>query len=189
MNVRLLLAGVIVAALAVAAYQAAQLARDPSPSEAAPAPAAPPAKTAPEPAAPSAPDSAEAGPSEASASGADAPFDRDVARRITVDEVKRLLDRGEKIAFVDTRAHVPDVIIKGAAQVPEDELEAWARRVPRDAFVVVYCTCANESTAAREVLALQRLGFRRAFALRDGLMAWQSLDLPTEPPRRERPAA
>lgn len=189
MNVRNLLAAVIVAAFAVALYEAALLVRTPAPQAPAPASPAPHAEPPRDPATPAGLQPSEVRSAEELQPGADAPFDPDVARRITVEGVKRRLDRGEKVVFVDTRAEIPDVMIEGAAQVPEDKLEAWAKRVPRDSFVVAYCTCANEATAAREVLALQRLGFRHAFALRDGLMAWQSYDLPTAPPRRPSPAA
>ena len=115
---------------------------------------------------------------------ANAPFDPAVARRITVDEVKARLDRGEKILFVDTRAEIPDKIVKGATVVTPDRLAAWAAKTPKSAVVVVYCTCSHEATAEAEVLELQKRGFKSAYALLDGLIAWEALGLPTEPPPR-----
>lgn len=183
MNVRMLLAAVVVAALAFAGYQAVQMVKPEPKAPELPAPA-PPVDIARESTGSAGTQPYEVRAAEQLQPGADAPFERDVARRITVDEVKQRLDRGQKIHFVDTRAEIPDVMIEGAVQVPEDRLEAWAKAVPRNASIVVYCTCANEATAVREVLALQKLGFRNAYALRDGLAAWQSFDLPTQRPVR-----
>jgi rhodanese-related sulfurtransferase len=186
MNVRFVVAAVAVAALAFAGYQAALVfssARASEPSAAAaPAPPAPAASGASAPVGGTAPYAAKA--ADQYAAGADAPFDPAVARRITVEQVKARLDKGDKILFVDTRADIPDVMIRGAVQVPEDKLDTWARTVSKNALIVIYCTCADEATAAREVIALQKSGFRRAYALRDGLAAWQADDLPTEQPRR-----
>jgi rhodanese-related sulfurtransferase len=189
MNLRVILVAVVVLALAAAAYQAAMLFRTPHPA----APAAAPAP-APSPAPPAVTTTAGTKPYEVKAAeefapGIDAPFDATVARRITVEQVEQRLDAGKKVVFIDTRADIPDVMIKGAVRVTEDAIEAWGARNPKASFVVIYCTCANEATAAREVIALQKLGFEHAYALRDGLAAWQSFDLPTEQPPHEPPAS
>jgi rhodanese-related sulfurtransferase len=190
MNVRYVLGAIAVAALAFAGYQAAMLVSStpgapsaPDTTAATPAPA--PAPDTPSPrVAPAGTQPYEVRAVEESLPGADAPFAVDVARRITAEQVKARMDKGQKVVFVDTRVDIPDVMIAGAVQVPEPRVGAWSRSVPKSSFVVIYCTCAAEATAAREVLALQKLGFKSAFALRDGLGAWQSLDLPTQQPPR-----
>jgi rhodanese-related sulfurtransferase len=178
MNQRYVLAAILVAALAFAGYQVYELLRPaPATAPAAPAPPATAAASPPQPAG-TMPYDAVAAPR--ATVGADAPFDPAVARRITAREAGDLLASGKQVVFVDTRTAVDGPIIRGAVQVAESDVERWARGVPKSAYVVVYCTCAHESTAEREVLALQRLGFQNAYALLDGLMAWESAGLPTE---------
>jgi len=67
-------------------------------------------------------------------------FDPKVARRITADEVKKRMDAGQKVIVIDTRGKVAGPIVKGSAHVPSDQLEAWAKDHPKDAFIVAYCT-------------------------------------------------
>ena len=64
--------------------------------------------------------------------------------RVTVDEVKARLDRGEPIAFVDSRsAHAwstSDVQIPGSVRVPPDDAIKFLERVPKNRSVITYCT-------------------------------------------------
>lgn len=64
--------------------------------------------------------------------------------RISVDEVKRRLDSGESIAFVDARAEDAwrrsEIQIPGSIRVSPDEPEAHLGSVPRGRLVVPYCT-------------------------------------------------
>jgi rhodanese-related sulfurtransferase len=66
------------------------------------------------------------------------------ATRVTVDEVKERMERGEQFAFVDTRNPVAwgesDVKLPGAIRVPADELEQHLSEIPRDRAVITYCT-------------------------------------------------
>ena len=66
------------------------------------------------------------------------------ATRVTVDEVKARLDRGEQLAFVDTRnpkawgesaQKLPNAI-----RVPADELAQHLDEIPHDRTVITYCT-------------------------------------------------
>lgn len=64
--------------------------------------------------------------------------------RVTVDEVKARLDRGEPIAFLDVRNPQAwgeaDTRLPGAIRVPADEAERHLDEIPRDRAVVTYCT-------------------------------------------------
>ena len=66
------------------------------------------------------------------------------ATRVTVDEVKERMDRGEQFAFVDTRNPVAwgesDVKLPGATRVPANELDEHLSEIPRDRAVITYCT-------------------------------------------------
>jgi rhodanese-related sulfurtransferase len=66
------------------------------------------------------------------------------ATRVTVEEVKERMDRGEQFAYVDTRNPVAwgesDVKLPGAIRVPANELEQHLSEIPRDRAVITYCT-------------------------------------------------
>jgi rhodanese-related sulfurtransferase len=64
--------------------------------------------------------------------------------RVTVDEVKERMDRGEQFAFVDTRNPTAwgeaDRKLPGAIRVPADDAEQHLDEIPRDRTVITYCT-------------------------------------------------
>ena len=66
------------------------------------------------------------------------------ATRITTDEVKERMDRGEQFAFVDTRNPKAwaesDKKLPNAIRVPAEELEEHLDKIPRDRAVLTYCT-------------------------------------------------
>jgi rhodanese-related sulfurtransferase len=66
------------------------------------------------------------------------------ATRVTVDEVKERMDRGEQFTFVDTRNPQAwgeaETKLPGAARVPAGELEQHLDEIPRDRAVITYCT-------------------------------------------------
>ena len=71
--------------------------------------------------------------------------DTDQVERITVEQVKNLLDHGEKIVFLDTRnPHdwaASEQIIPGARRVANDQdLAKVLKQIPPDSKIVTYCT-------------------------------------------------
>ena len=64
--------------------------------------------------------------------------------RITADEVKERIDRGEEFAFVDTRNPQAwgqsDRKLPNAIRVPAGELEQHLNEIPKDRVVITYCT-------------------------------------------------
>jgi rhodanese-related sulfurtransferase len=66
------------------------------------------------------------------------------ATRITTDEVKERLDRGEQFAFVDTRNPTAwaesDQKLPNAIRVPAEELNQHLDEIPKDRAVITYCT-------------------------------------------------
>ena len=66
------------------------------------------------------------------------------ATRITTDEVKERLDRGEEFAFLDTRNPQAwaeaDKKLPNAMRVPAGELEQHLNEIPKDRAVITYCT-------------------------------------------------
>ena len=66
------------------------------------------------------------------------------ATRVTVDEVRERMERGEQFTFVDTRNPQAwgeaETKLPGAIRVPADELEQHLDEIPRDRAVITYCT-------------------------------------------------
>ena len=66
------------------------------------------------------------------------------ATRVTVDEVKERMERGEEFAFVDTRNPKAwgeaTTKLPGAIRLPADKLEQHLAEIPRDRTVITYCT-------------------------------------------------
>jgi adenylyltransferase/sulfurtransferase len=66
------------------------------------------------------------------------------ATRVTVDEVRERMERGEQFTFVDTRNPQAwgesDVKLPGAIRVPAGELEQHLSEIPHDRAAITYCT-------------------------------------------------
>jgi rhodanese-related sulfurtransferase len=64
--------------------------------------------------------------------------------RVTVDEVKERMDRGEAFTFVDTRNPKAwaeaNTKLPGAIRVPADEAEQNLDDIPRGRTIITYCT-------------------------------------------------
>ena len=64
--------------------------------------------------------------------------------RISVDEVKKRLDRGEPMLFIDTRSPGAwadsNSKIPGALRIHYSDLEQHLGELPRDGIIVTYCT-------------------------------------------------
>jgi rhodanese-related sulfurtransferase len=64
--------------------------------------------------------------------------------RITIDEAKERIDRGEPLVFVDSRNAEAwakaSSRLPGAVRVPADEIENHLKEIPRDRAIVTYCT-------------------------------------------------
>lgn len=66
------------------------------------------------------------------------------ATRITTDEVRERLERGEQFTFLDTRNPTAwgesDKKLPNAVRVPAEELAEHLDEIPRDRAVITYCT-------------------------------------------------
>lgn len=64
--------------------------------------------------------------------------------RVTVDEVKQRMDRGEEFTFVDTRNPKAwgeaSTKLPAAIRVPAEEVEQHLNEIPKDRTVITYCT-------------------------------------------------
>lgn len=94
--------------------------------------------------------------------------------RITVDELRRLMESGTIGAILDVRAPMSQHetgVIPGARTVHIETLEGLGELVD-EGEVVVYCACPNEESAVKVAKRLRELGFKRVRPLQGGIDAW-----------------
>jgi len=98
-----------------------------------------------------------------------------------VDVVKGQLDAGARMALLDARApsdyigeHIAD-----AVSVPFYDPDPYFAQLPRDAWLVCYCSCpsAESGQLARK---LMQAGFTKVTVLEEGLRVWKARKYPTK---------
>ena len=66
------------------------------------------------------------------------------AMRVSVDEVRRRIDRGDDILFIDSRSPASwaasTETIQGAIRVPPDDVADHVDSIPKGRTLVTYCT-------------------------------------------------
>ena len=104
--------------------------------------------------------------------------------KITRDELKAKLDRGEPVTIVEAlpepyyrKAHLP-----GALNLPHDEVDALAPTLLPDkgAAIVVYCAnlpCPNSEIAAQRLI---ELGYANVREYAEGKQDWIDAGFPVE---------
>jgi len=102
--------------------------------------------------------------------------------RITVDELKSEIDKGEAMVIVDLR-HALDFeadpeTIPGAFRMDAKELREKNDKLPRDRQIILYCTCPNEATSAQLAILLRKQGIQHIRPLQGGLDAWRERGYP-----------
>ena len=95
--------------------------------------------------------------------------------RVTVDELKTMLDADEVGMILDVRSALAQAAsgrIPGARPIEMKRIAEGLDGVPTDGEVVVYCACPNEATAVKVAQQLRNLGFKRVRPLTGGIDAW-----------------
>ena len=101
-------------------------------------------------------------------------------KEVTVDDVKAMLDKGEKFQFVDVREesefakdHLPGAIHLGKGVIERDIEE----RVPDAATkLVLYCGGGYRSALATD--NLQKMGYTNVISMDGGIRVWREKKLP-----------
>lgn len=96
--------------------------------------------------------------------------------RISVAELKELVDRGAAPVIIDALAPASrqrEGMIPGAIPAEVLRLDADPAELPVDSEVIVYCACPNEASAARIAQQLMRMGCLRVRPLTGGIFAWK----------------
>jgi membrane protein DedA with SNARE-associated domain/rhodanese-related sulfurtransferase len=102
--------------------------------------------------------------------------------RITPEELKVKIDRGEDMVIVDLRHSLdfeadPETI-PGAFRMDAKELREKNDKLPRDRQIILYCTCPNEATSAQLAILLRKQGIQHIRPLQGGLDAWREHGYP-----------
>lgn len=104
--------------------------------------------------------------------------------RVTVDEVKERMDRGEQFTFVDSRNpkawEEAETKVAGAIRVPDDEVEQHLEKISHERTVITYCTCPHEASAAKTAQKLSEHGYRNVHPLFGGMEGWEKAGLPLD---------
>jgi membrane protein DedA with SNARE-associated domain/rhodanese-related sulfurtransferase len=111
--------------------------------------------------------------------------------RITVDELRGLIEQGRKPLILDVRPQQArrEGMIPGAVGAPREELDPVLTTYSRELEIVVYCACPNEASAAAAAKHLKQAGFKNIRPLLGGIDAWVQAEQPLEPALRSASAA
>jgi rhodanese-related sulfurtransferase len=110
--------------------------------------------------------------------------------RITVGELRGLIDQGRKPLILDVRPkeiRARDGIIPGAVPAHAEDIDHVAATYAHDLEIVVYCACPNEASAALAAKHLKQAGFNKIRPLLGGIDAWVEAGQPLQ--RAPPPAA
>jgi rhodanese-related sulfurtransferase len=112
--------------------------------------------------------------------------------KVTVDEVRERMKRGEPFTFIDTRNPKAwgeaDEKLPGALRVPADEVANHLAEIPRDRVIITYCTWPNEGSSARVAQELMERGYKNVHPLYGGFNAWRDASAPLEAKQKEQKA-
>jgi molybdopterin/thiamine biosynthesis adenylyltransferase/rhodanese-related sulfurtransferase len=113
----------------------------------------------------------------------------DVRRRtkqVSLEELKRRLDSGEKMTLVDVREkdEVRAGFIPGAVSIPRGFLEIQAEQKLPDKNARIVAYCAGGTRSALAAATLQELGYTRVETANPGFVRWKDLGWPMEMPAR-----
>jgi rhodanese-related sulfurtransferase len=156
MNRRRLLLTLAILCAAATTVSAAGCGGEPSGSEA--PPAAPPAEPA---------------TTTAQGGGAEPSFTLQDDLYVGIDEVAAELERGADFVIVDSRpsADFAESHITGAISMPYYEVEQRFAELPKDTWIVAYCSCPT-AEAEYAVELLREQGYEKTSVLLEGFPAW-----------------
>ena len=102
--------------------------------------------------------------------------------RITVDELRGLIDQGRKLLILDVRPQEAreEGMIPGAVPAPPEDIDPVVMTYSRELEIVVYCACPNEASAAVAAKHLKQAGFKKIRPLLGGIDAWVQAGQPVE---------
>ena len=103
--------------------------------------------------------------------------------RVTVDELKSLLDQNAVGTILDVRSALSQAAsgrIPGARRVDMQRIAEGLEGVSTEGEVIVYCAGPNEASAVKVAQKLREIGFKRVRPLYGGIDAWIAAGLDVE---------
>jgi rhodanese-related sulfurtransferase len=97
--------------------------------------------------------------------------------RITIDELKNLLEQGHEPVMIDARsvtAQMLEPAVPGALLFNGGDPNEQVASLDKGRHIIVYCSCPNDVTAAHVAKGLIGNGYKRARPLHGGLDAWNA---------------
>jgi membrane protein DedA with SNARE-associated domain/rhodanese-related sulfurtransferase len=97
--------------------------------------------------------------------------------RITIDDLKKLLEQGNEPVLVDARsvtAQMLEPAVPGALLFNGGDPNEQIAALDKSRYIIVYCSCPNDVTAAHVAKGLIGHGYKRAQPLHGGLDAWNA---------------
>jgi rhodanese-related sulfurtransferase len=105
------------------------------------------------------------------------------APRITVEDLKKMMDEGATMVIVDTNEEINYKMkrIKGAIHFPWAKVIGNPGSLPKDKLLVLYCGCVGEEASDNVAQQLMNnWGYTNIKVLDGGLMRWVKLGYPVE---------
>jgi rhodanese-related sulfurtransferase/thiol-disulfide isomerase/thioredoxin len=105
------------------------------------------------------------------------------APRITVEDLKKMMDEGATVVIVDTNEEINYKLkhIKGAIHFPWAKVIGDPGPLPKDRLLVLYCGCIGEEASDNVAQQLMNpWGYKNIKVLDGGLMRWVKLGYPVE---------
>jgi rhodanese-related sulfurtransferase/thiol-disulfide isomerase/thioredoxin len=105
------------------------------------------------------------------------------APRITVEDLKKMMDDGAMVVIVDTNDEKTYKMkhIKGAIHFPWAKVIGDPGSLPKDKLLVLYCGCIGEEASDNVAQQLMNnWGYKNVKVLDGGLMRWSKLGYPVE---------
>ncbi len=94
---------------------------------------------------------------------------------ISVDDVKNLIDSGEKVTLVDVRTLLETQrgYIPNSLFIPLDKIKNQIEeKIPqKESKIILYCLSGSRSSQAAEMMS--ELGYKNVFSMENGLLAWR----------------
>jgi molybdopterin/thiamine biosynthesis adenylyltransferase/rhodanese-related sulfurtransferase len=109
---------------------------------------------------------------------------RKKTRQVSLEELKRRIEAGEKIALLDVREKDEwrGGYIPGAVSLPRGFLEMQAEQKLPDKNARIVAYCAGGTRSALAAVTLQELGYSNVETANPGFVRWKDLGYPVETP-------
>src|SRR6516162_161127 len=105
-------------------------------------------------------------------------------KQVSLDELKRRIDAGEKLVLVDVREKDEwrGGYLPGAISLPRGFLEIQAEQKLPDKSARIVAYCAGGTRSALAAVTLNELGYTHVETANPGFVRWKDLNYPMELP-------